>query len=47
MAETVRLIRPEELDGLLELYRLLHTEDGDVRSDPRLKPLWGDITPRR
>jgi len=43
MAETVRTIRYDELDGLIELYRLLHPGDPEVRSDPRLMPLWEDI----
>lgn len=41
--ESVRLIRPEELDQLLELYRLLHPQDPDARGNAQLEPLWETI----
>jgi len=44
MVEIVRLIRHDELDSLMELYGLLHPGDPDMRNDPCLKPLWGDIS---
>lgn len=31
MPEEIRLIRPDELDQLLELYRRLHPSDPDAR----------------
>lgn len=43
MTEIVRLIRPEELDQLLELYRLLHPGDPDARSHPDLLLVWEKI----
>lgn len=43
MAEIVRLIRYEELDELLELYRQLHPEDIDVRQIDSLRNLWDEI----
>ena len=44
MPEEVRLIRHEELDQLLELYRLLHPTDPDARENPDLRRLWEDIS---
>ena len=40
----VRLLRREELDSLLELYRVLHPGDPDARNDPRLMSLWEEIS---
>lgn len=44
MPEEIRLIRPEELDQLLELYRLLHPADPDARENPNLGRLWEEIS---
>lgn len=43
MAEIVRLIRYDELDKLLALYRLLHAQDPDAGNDSRLGALWDEI----
>ena len=43
MVEELRLIHHDELGQLLELYRLLHPGDPDVRDNPGLKRLWGEI----
>jgi GNAT superfamily N-acetyltransferase len=42
MAE-VRLIRYEELDELLELYRQLHQDDAPVERDSGLQHAWDEI----
>ncbi|WP_424359173.1 GNAT family N-acetyltransferase [Methanocella sp. MCL-LM] len=44
MPEEIRLIRPDELDQLLELYRLLHPADPDARENPDLPQLWEEIS---
>lgn len=43
MAEVTRLIKYEELDELLHLYRQLHTDDPDVYENKELKDIWYSI----
>lgn len=43
MVETIRLIRYEELDELLALYRQLQPDDPDVRENESLKDTWDAI----
>jgi GNAT superfamily N-acetyltransferase len=38
-----RLIRADELDALLDLYRILHPEDPVCTDAARLEPLWQEI----
>ena len=39
----VRLIRYEELPGLLSLYKQLQPDDPDVKGNEYLEPLWKEI----
>ncbi|MCD1295347.1 GNAT family N-acetyltransferase [Methanocella sp. CWC-04] len=43
MSETVRLIRYDELDKLLDLYGKLHPEDPEAGDADLLEQLWQDI----
>ncbi|MDP4094581.1 MAG: GNAT family N-acetyltransferase [Bacillota bacterium] len=43
MSEVVRLIKYEELDELLRLYRQLQPEDPDVSENTALKETWDSI----
>lgn len=43
MAEVTRLIKYEELDELLHLYRQLHPDDPDVYENNELKDIWDSI----
>ena len=38
----IRLIRPQELNGLLELYRYLHSEDW-LEDGPQARQIWEAI----
>ena len=38
----IRLIRPQELTGLLELYRYLHSEDW-LEDGPQARQIWEAI----
>lgn len=44
MSETVRRIRQDELNKLLDLYQHLHPEDPDVSKNPSLSQVWDEIT---
>ncbi|WP_372011206.1 hypothetical protein NBRC13296_11300 [Paenibacillus chitinolyticus] len=39
----IRLIRHDELDGLLELYRQLHTEDSVIPPSEDLNHQWNEM----
>ncbi len=39
----VRLIRYDELEELLQLYRQLHPDDPPVENDTKMKQVWDDI----
>jgi GNAT superfamily N-acetyltransferase len=43
MAESVELIRYEDLDELLGLYRLLHPEDPEPENNPDTRRIWDEI----
>jgi hypothetical protein len=40
---TVRLARPDDLKGLLELYKHLHSADEPLPAQPVLDKVWSDI----
>jgi len=44
MVETVRLIHPDELNQLLNLYEQLHPDERGIEQLPALKPLWDEIS---
>jgi len=39
----IRLVRENELDGLLDLYEHLHVDDVPLERDRRLQELWAEI----
>lgn len=43
MGGTVRLIRYDELNKLLDLYKVLNPDDPDVGASESLTPLWNEI----
>lgn len=43
MNEAVRLIRKEELNELLDLYKHLNNDDPDVHGNVELEGLWTDM----
>ncbi|KOA19208.1 acetyltransferase (GNAT) family protein [Clostridium homopropionicum DSM 5847] len=43
MSEVARLIKYDELDQLLCLYKQLHPEDPDVQDNKELKSVWDSI----
>ena len=43
MAERVRVVRPDELDRLLDLYRHLNPEDPDIKGQKHINEIWREI----
>jgi GNAT superfamily N-acetyltransferase len=43
MDEAIELARREDLDEILELYRLLHPEDPEPAENRKLERIWDDI----
>ena len=43
MAEIIRLIKKEELNDLLALYKHLNSDDGDLIVDTRVRAVWDGI----
>lgn len=43
MKDNVRLIKPDELDLLLDLYRHLNPEDPEIKGTDAVKGLWEEI----
>ncbi len=44
MVDNVRVIRQDELEKLLELYKYLNSEDPDISGEETTKALWEDIS---
>ncbi len=43
MTVTVRKVKPEELDKLLDLYRHLNPEDPDIKGQKHIREIWQEI----